>query len=95
METSLQPGFDSTNFSTLWGCATLGLKPVHSKLSIGNFQESGKFTKKTYLTPQIKDMKPIQTNAARLTNKTVKPDASEKYDFFTSRNLVLKNVLDS
>jgi hypothetical protein len=63
-------------------------------LSIGNFQDSGKFTKKTYITPQTKDMKPIHTNAARLTNKTVKPDSSDKEDFL-SRNLVLKNVLDS
>jgi hypothetical protein len=78
METSLQPGFDSTNFPTLWGCATLGLKPLHSKLSIGNFQDSGKVTKKTYITPQTKDMKPIHTKAARLTNKTVKPDSSDK-----------------
>jgi len=78
METSLQPGFDLTHFLTLWGCATIGLKPVHSKLSIGNFQDSGKVTKKTYITPQTKDMKPIHTNAARLTNKTVKPDSSDK-----------------
>ena len=122
-ETSIQPGFDSTNFPTLWGCAMIWLKPVHSKWSIGNFQDSGKFTQKTYsgsqksevcpmpyalcpmpyayalcpmpyaheyliwelerlyITPQTKDMKPIHTNAARLTNKTVKPDLSDK-DFF-------------
>jgi hypothetical protein len=63
-------------------------------LSIGNFQDSGKFTKKTYITPQPKDMKPIHTKAARLTNKTVKPDSSDKEDFLF-RNIVLKNVLDS
>jgi hypothetical protein len=46
-----------------------------------------------YITPQTKYMKPIHTNAARLTNKTVKPDSSDKYDFFASRGIVLKNVL--
>lgn len=83
METSLQPGFDSTNFSTLWGWTTLGLKPVHSNLSIDDFQDSGKCTKKTYLTPQTKDMKPIHTYAARLTNKTVNPNSSDNYVFFS------------
>jgi hypothetical protein len=47
-------------------------------LSRGNFQDSGKFTQKTYITPETKDMKPIDTNAARLRNKTVKPDSSDK-----------------
>jgi hypothetical protein len=74
MKTSLQPGFDSSNFPTLWGCAIIRLKALHSKLSIGNFPDSGKVTKKTYITPQTKDMKPIHTIAAKLTNKTVMPD---------------------
>jgi hypothetical protein len=54
------------------------IKTPTAQVSIGNFPDSGKFTKKTYITPQTKDMKPIHTNAARLTNKTVKPDSSDK-----------------
>jgi hypothetical protein len=42
------------------------------------FPKLRKITKKTYITPQTKDMKPIHTNAARLKNKIVKPDSSDK-----------------
>jgi hypothetical protein len=56
--------------------AHAGLCPVVPHLSL----------ERLYLTPQTKDMKPIHTNAARLNNKTVKPDLSDNYVFYLQIN---------